>query len=96
LDEKGESIYGVWDDELGITREAFAQGEMSEQKLADTELEIIEKIAKRIGSEIDYKEVSHVDKTFDLTEVIDQKLANCQGYSQLFWILANSLGLTSW
>ena len=95
LDDGGESIYAVWDDELGVIREAFTQGEMSEQELVDTELSIIEKIAERLSSEIDYKAVSHINRTFNLTEVIDQKLANCQGYSQLFWILANSLGLTT-
>jgi tetratricopeptide (TPR) repeat protein len=82
-----------------LTRAAreVAQKKMSAEECAELEKQAAYLLAQRIRNQfygVDTK-VGDIQKYFDLAAVLADKKANCVGYAQLFYVLGNSMGLTS-
>ena len=72
------------------------QEKISSDQYTQVEEDVVNQLAKKIQ-----KEITGVDTTvesnlkyFDLALVVKEKKAHCLGYTQLFYILGNSMGLT--
>jgi len=76
---------------LSQAAEDIKQKKISWTQYAQVEEEIINRLAQTIRKEIT---VDKNLKCFDLALVVKEKKAQCLGYSQLFYILGNSMGLT--
>ncbi len=70
-------------------REYYSQGGIKLANVAEVEQNIAEDIAFWIEYKIDYAE-----EDFELSDVIKNKQANCLGFTQLFYVLCNSVGLS--
>jgi tetratricopeptide (TPR) repeat protein len=77
-----------WKERLGKTKQDYQHKKISENQLTNVELEVIKELGQMIQ-----KEIKRSDKHFYLPKVIKEKQANCLGYTQLFYILGNSIGL---
>ena len=91
-DGRGYPVLYVWKKQLGYVRNEYAQSQINENELAKYEESVTRVITQRMSKEIrlDW------DKTcFELDDVIKYKKAVCLGYSQLFYIVANSIGLST-
>jgi tetratricopeptide (TPR) repeat protein len=86
---RGQSVVSVLERILVRAREAYGKGQISKIQLAQTEEKAVVGLGQSIQDEITYRK-----DYFDLAEIIEERQANCFGYSQLFCVLGNSLGLT--
>jgi tetratricopeptide (TPR) repeat protein len=86
---RGQFVLTVLERILVRAREAHEKGQISNVQLALTEEKAVAGLGQSIQSEIAYRK-----DYFDLAEIIQKRQANCFGYSQLFCILGNSIGLS--
>ena len=75
---------------LSRSRKAFSRGEISEGQLAKIEERIIIALGKSIRKKIAYR-----SEYFDLADIVEDEVANCFGYSQMLYVLGNSIGLSA-
>jgi len=88
-DIKGRPALVAYSSILTRSQEACKRGQISGSQLAEIE----EGITKELGECI-RKEVSYKRNHFDLADVIQGERANCLGYSQIFYVLGNSIRLS--
>lgn len=86
---RGQSVLTVLQKILVRAREAYQKGQISKIQLALTEEKVVAGLCQSIKSEIAYRR-----DYFDLNRIIETRRANCFGYTQLFYILGNSIGLS--
>jgi tetratricopeptide (TPR) repeat protein len=75
--------------QLAQTRADHRDGRLSKDQMAQVEKDSARTLIGRIRQEI----APSWKDDFDLADVLNFRMANCLGNSQLFWILGNSLGL---
>lgn len=90
-DAKGQPILVVWQKKLSKTKEDYGQGKMSKVQLAKVEGSIARELGQRIKKQIS---PDPDIKLFDLADIIKRKQAQCLGYSQIFYVLGDSVGLS--
>jgi lipoprotein NlpI len=73
---------------LTRSREACKEGRLSALQLAEMEEKAVAALGQSIQRQITYKK-----DYFDLASIIEEKRANCFGYSQVLYILGNAMGL---
>jgi tetratricopeptide (TPR) repeat protein len=88
-DAQGKSVLTSWKQRLNQTEDEYKQGKISKEQLAKVEENITRELSQRIQ-----KEISYNIKFFDLVDVIKHRQAQCISYSQLVYILGNSIGLS--
>jgi tetratricopeptide (TPR) repeat protein len=90
-DAKGRPVLISWEQRLNRAKDEYRGGKISKDRLAEVEESIAKELSQRTQKEIapDYSE-----KFFDLADVIKHRQAVCLGYSQLFYVLGNALGLS--
>ncbi len=86
---KANPFFAIRRQKLHQVRENYKQGRIKIADVAKAE----ESVAVEIGRLVKNK-FSCSDEDFDLADVIKNKQANCLGYSQLFYILGNSISLS--
>ncbi len=88
-DVRGRRVLVASSDMLTRSHEACIRGQISEAQLARIEEGVMMELGKCIRKEIRYRR-----DYFDLADVIEGQRANCFGYSQIFYILGNSIRLS--
>lgn len=88
-DAQRRPVLVVWRQKLAEAKEANKQGKISKDQLAKVEENVTRELSQRIR-----KEISFNIKFFDLADVIKHRQAQCISYSQLVYILDNSIGLS--
>jgi tetratricopeptide (TPR) repeat protein len=89
-DEQGRTALVVYKLNLDETKENCKQGKISKNGLAKVE----ENIAKQLSLIIKRKISPGPGEFFDLIDVIKYKQAQCVSYSQILYVLGNSIGLS--
>ena len=74
---------------LANSRESCMRGELSKTQLAVIEKSVVTELARTIKRQISYKR-----DFFELSSTIRSQKTNCCGYSQLLYILGNSIDLS--
>jgi tetratricopeptide (TPR) repeat protein len=69
--------------------EDVKQKKITRSQYAQVEEEVVRRLAQTVRNEVAGKA-----KNFDLAQIVREKKACCLGYSQLFYVLGNSVGLT--
>ncbi len=91
-DKQDRAVLAIWMQELARAKENYKQGKPSEEQpaqLAKVEEKITNKLYDRIRKEVGFNE-----DYFDLADVIKHRQSQCLGYSQLFYVLGNSIGIS--
>jgi len=88
-DAQGKPVLTSWKQRLNQTEDEYKQGKISEEQFVKVEENITRELSQRIQ-----KEISYNIKFFDLVDVIKHRQAQCISYSQLVYILGNSVGLS--
>jgi tetratricopeptide (TPR) repeat protein len=83
----------VWQQTLSQARQSYQQERTSAADVARVEAEVINGLYLTIRGKIAPCGEKEMPQYFYLPKVIKHKKAQCFGYSQLFYILGNSLGL---
>jgi len=89
-DIEGQPVLVAWKEKLAEAKEDYKEGEISKVQLAEVEESIAKELSQRIKKQIS----RGPDEFFNLTDVIKHKQAQCLGYSQIFYVLGNSVGLS--
>jgi tetratricopeptide (TPR) repeat protein len=84
----------VWKQRLEKTRGDYKQKKISADQVAQSETEAVNYLYEIIKKEIKIPDSKDELEYFYLPKVIKDKKAQCLGYSQLFYVLGNALGLT--
>ncbi len=80
----------IWKQKIDKAKRDYQDNNLSLVQLANIEEEEIQELYRRIHKEFTYDtKYEH----YDLPSIIIDKKASCLGFSQLFYILGNSLGL---
>ncbi len=87
-DDRQASVLAIWYEKLTKTRESYAQSRISTNQFAEIEESVARELRQRI-----IKEISYSENFSDLIDTIKYKQANCLSYSQLIYVLGNSIGL---
>ena len=74
---------------LANSKESCMRGELSEIQLARIEKNVVSQLARTIKKQIGYKH-----DCFELASLVKNHKTNCCGYSQLLYILGNSIDLS--
>jgi tetratricopeptide (TPR) repeat protein len=90
-DAQGEPVLVAWKQKLNEASQDYKQAKISKAQLAKLEENIVKELSQRIQKEIS---VDFGEKFFDLPDVIKNRQGHCLGYSQLVYILGNSVGLS--
>jgi tetratricopeptide (TPR) repeat protein len=90
-DTQGEPVLVAWKKSLNQARQDYKEAKISKAQLAKVEENIVKELSQRIRKEISF---DFSEKFFDLVDVIKHKQAQCLGYSQLVYIVGNSVGLS--
>ena len=86
----GDPLLHGWKEELSDARERYEEGKLTIDKLTDVEVKITKELSQKIKKEIpDYKK-----DFYNLKNIIEDKEANCLGYTQLFFISGRVVGLS--
>ena len=85
----GRALLDVWEEEITKTKEAIENGKISKEQGVLSEIEIAEKLARKVRAEFPYNGVHS-----ELGDVLKFKGADCLGLSQAFYILGSSVGLS--
>lgn len=89
MDKQGRSVLVDSSEKLVRSQQAHKKGQISEAQLARVEEGITMELGRCIRKELGYKR-----DYFDLIDMVRDRKANCFGYSQMFYILGNSVGLS--
>ncbi|MBN2316228.1 MAG: tetratricopeptide repeat protein [Sedimentisphaerales bacterium] len=87
-DEFGRPVLIIWKDRLINAYQDYQEGKISRIQVANIEENVLEELGKKIKKEFSSKRV------FELGDVIENRQANCLGYSQLVYIIGNAIGLS--
>ncbi|MHC4434124.1 MAG: tetratricopeptide repeat protein [Planctomycetota bacterium] len=90
-DTQGQPALATLKAILANSRESCIKGELSKTQLAVIEKNIVSQLARTIKRQISYKR-----DFFELSSTIRSRKTNCCGYSQLLYILGNSIDLSIW
>jgi len=74
---------------LANSKESCMKGELSKIQLAGIEKNVVSQLARTTKKQISYKH-----DCFELASTVRNQKTNCCGYSQLLYILGNSIGLS--
>jgi len=88
-DAQGRALLDSSNERLGQVKEAHRQGKISKKELADIELNVIRNLVRRIKQEFSYERGAS-----DLSILTKRYRANCLGFTQLFFILGNAIGVS--
>ena len=88
-DAREHPVLVVWEKKLNKVKEDHKLGRISIDRVAKVE----ESIAQELGLRIKTSIISGPDELFSLSDVIKHRQAQCLSYSQLFYILGDSIGL---
>ena len=88
-DEDGNPLINAWKGELIGTREKYKDGNTTVDELTEREIWITLELARKIKKEVPVYNVSN----WHLDRVIKDSGANCVGYTQLFYVLGDAVGL---
>ena len=77
-----------WSEKLSEAKKSCEQNKISRSRLAEIEANIAGELGERIQREISFNEAF-----FELADILKHKQTQCLGYTQLFYILGNSIGL---
>src|SRR3989304_849479 len=80
----------LWKQKLDTARQDYKDKNLSAAQVAHIEEEVVQELYRTIRKDISSDNSSDL---FDLPSIIKDKKASCFGYSQLFYILGNSLEL---
>src|SRR3972149_4398410 len=80
----------LWKQKLDTARQDYKDKNLSAAQVAHIEEEVVQELYRTIRKDISSDNNS---EHFDLPSIIKDKKASCFGYSQLFYILGNSLEL---
>ncbi|MDD5130115.1 MAG: phosphoglycerate kinase [Candidatus Omnitrophica bacterium] len=87
-DSRGCSVIFEWKDALSMAKEQYRRGKIPVSVLAGIEQRLVNKVGLRILQEMDGEGESD-----DLDEIMRTRAPSCLGYSELFYVLGNALGL---
>ena len=87
-DKHNKCVLAGWAEKLAEAKEACKQNKISKGRLAEVEENIAEELGRRIKKEITFNE-----NFFELADIVKNRQTQCLGYTQLFYILGNSIGL---
>jgi tetratricopeptide (TPR) repeat protein len=90
-DAQGRPVLAIWEQRLNQAREAYKNDDISRAQLVQAEESVARELSQRIRKEIK-PDFSYT--FFDLADVIKQRQTQCLGYTELLYILGNSLGLS--
>jgi len=88
-DPRGRNLLDSSKKRLKQVKEKYQRGDMSEEELADIELDVIGNLVRGIKRQFSYE-----SSTSNLSILIKNSRANCLGFTQLFFILGNAIGLS--
>jgi tetratricopeptide (TPR) repeat protein len=83
----------VWQQAIGRARQSYQQKSASPADVVQVEEAVIQGLSQTMGKEIAPCREEEVAKYFYLSKVVKDRTAACLGYSQLVYVLGNSLGL---
>jgi tetratricopeptide (TPR) repeat protein len=87
-DKQGRCALTGWSEKLSEAKKDCEQNKISRNHLAEIEGNIAEELGQRIKREIRFNE-----NFFELGDIVEQRQTQCLGYTQLFYVLGNSIGL---
>jgi len=87
-DKQDRYVLSCWSGKLAEAQNAYEQNKISQNHLAEVEENIAGELGQRIKREIAFNE-----DFFELGDIIKHRQTQCLGYTQLFYILGNSIGL---
>lgn len=88
-DPRGRNLLDSSKKRLKQVKEKYQRGDMSEKELVDVELDVIGNLVRRIKQQFSYESGAS-----NLNTLIKNSKANCLGFTQLFFILGNAIGLS--
>jgi tetratricopeptide (TPR) repeat protein len=88
-DSQGKLVFISWKQRLNQIEVEYKLGKISKDQFAKVEENVTRELSQRIQ-----KEISYNIKFSDLADVIKHRQAQCVSYSQLVYILGNSVGLS--
>ena len=88
-DAQGQPALAALSAILANSKESCMKGELSEIQLAGIEKNVVSQLARTIKKQISYKH-----DCFELASLVKNHKTNCCGYSQLLYILGNSIDLS--
>lgn len=88
-DPQDRSLLDSSKKKLKQAKEEHQRGDMSEKELADVELDVIGNLVRSIKRQVTYE-----SSASDLSTLINNSKANCLGFTQLFYVLGNAIGLS--
>jgi len=88
-DTQGQPALAALETILSNSKESCAKGELSEIQLAGIEKNVVSQLARTTKKQISYKH-----DCFELAGLVRNRETNCCGYSQLLYILGNSIDLS--
>ncbi len=91
-DKQGSTVLVGWRQILNQAKQNCQQGMASKRELAGI-AEAEERIARSLCTRI-RKEISFNQDFFDLADVVKHRQTQCLGYTQLLYVLGNSIGLS--
>lgn len=87
-DKQGRCILVGWSEKLAEAKDNCEQNKISKKHLVGIEADVVAELGQRIK-----KEISFSENYFELDDVVKHRQTQCLGYTQLFYILGNSIGL---
>ncbi len=87
-DKQDRCVLICWSEKLAEAQKSYEQNKISKNHLAEIEGNIAGELGQRIKREIAFNE-----DYFELGDIIKHRQTQCLGYTQLFYILGNSIGL---
>jgi len=87
-DEQRHSILVRWKEKLYNAHQDYQERKITRNQVAKIEESVLEELGRKIQKQFSPKRV------FELSDVIKNRQANCLGYSQLIYIIGNSIGLS--
>jgi len=88
-DELGRPVPIVWKDRLAKGHRDYQQGKISRNRVAKIEERVVQELCERITRQFSPKELA-----FELSDVIQNRQADCLGFMQLTYIAGNAIGLS--
>jgi len=86
-DEKKRSVLVRWKGELSNAHQQYQEGKITRNDIVNIEESILREFCHKIRKQFNPGYV------FELSNVIENRQANCLGYSQLIYIIGNTVGL---
>jgi len=88
-DEKNRSVLIRWKVELSNAHQEYQERKISRNQIVKIEENILREFFKTISMQFSYDSLA-----FELSDIIENRQANCLSFSQLMYIVWNAVGLT--